>query len=94
MVELVTQKLGKKSIASISHIIAHFYHHRIEREKLNKIDLLIIKIGYKMADLWKFILLIYARGIQYGGLERHLIYYYYSFILSSQVFSENLTKIQ
>ena len=52
--ELVTQKLKKKSFSSISLNIAQFYFHRLERKKLFKIDSLIIKIQYKMADLCQF----------------------------------------
>ena len=42
----------KIQISSISHIIAQFCHHSVEREKSSEIDPLIIKIGYKMADLF------------------------------------------
>ena len=42
----------KIKISSISHIIAQFCHHCVEREKSSQIDPLIIKIGYKMADLF------------------------------------------
>ena len=47
-------KIEKKIFSSISLYIAQFYFHRVEWKKLFKIDSLIIKIGYKMADLWQF----------------------------------------
>jgi len=46
-------KIEKKKFP-ISLNIAQFYFYRVTREKLYKIDTLIIKIGYKMADLSQF----------------------------------------
>ena len=43
--------IEKKKISPILPNIAQFYFYRVDREKLYKIDTLIIKIGYKMADL-------------------------------------------
>ena len=44
-------KIEKIIFSPISLNIAQFYFHRIDGEKLFEIDPLIIKIGYKMADV-------------------------------------------